>query len=408
MATNLFSRLNIIRLAHILKSGIQEHDLNSVVLHTKVTVNAREFNVHTGSVAEKNVVLSEVFERGKFVTSKQVVFEERDARDEAAKLRFLKNRATDLHRDTIDEINMLFQIQSKIRTLKLFLPHFKLGTVFFFRNIVPEAIEAFKTCLEAKPDFIPAYIMLGKCYISLGIYTDAIEHLLRGYKLNSEYPDLANTLGVALSLNKEYQKAISILQQALKKNPEFEEANFNLGIALFNSTIDSTDQQEKTVVPPRVVRYLKVLGKQERYQAFNWQKLFEDTLEIIQNGDLNEILKYLERLQLSLITNVTIDPMIESFYLKFMYGGRELDYAELESYEARIWGLSAERNNFADFWNEMGTIHIIQCRHLFLKALGEFERAVELNNNYSEALKNQELTQNIKKGFLILLRAILK
>lgn len=100
--------------------------------------------------------------------------------------------------------------------------------------------------------------------------------------------------------------------------------------------------------------------------------------------------------------------MIESFYLKFMYGGRELSYPELESYEARIWALSAERNNFADFWNEMGTIHIIQCRHLFLKALGEFEKAVELNKNYSEALKNLELTQNIKKGFLILLRAILK
>ena len=131
-------------------------------------------------------------------------------------------------------------------------------------------------------------------------------------------------------------------------------------------------------------------------------------MAVIQNGDLGEILGYLERLQLTLVTNVKIDPMIESFYLKFMYGGRELDYEELESYEARIWALSAERNNFADFWNEMGTIHIIQCRHLFLKALGEFERAVELNNNYSEALKNQELTQNIKKGFLILLRAILK
>jgi hypothetical protein len=156
-----------------------------------------------------------------------------------------------------------------------------------------------------------------------------------------------------------------------------------------------------------VVRYLKSLVKQERYQANEWQNLFENTLGILSDGTLSEILTQLESLQLKLITHVKIDPIIESFYLKFMYGGRELPYTELESYENRIWALAEERNNFADFWNEMGTIHIIQCRHLFLKAVNEFERAVELNNNYSEAMKNLELIQNIKKGFLILLRAIL-
>jgi tetratricopeptide (TPR) repeat protein len=382
--------------------------LKSVVLHTKVTVNAREFHVHTGSVSEKNLILSEIFEHGKFVSSKQIVFEERDARDEASKLRFLKNKATNLHKNTIEEINMLFYIQSKIKPLKLYLPHFKLGTVLLYRNILPEAIESFKICLENKPDFIPGYIMLGKCYIGLGAYSDAVSILLKGFKLNSEYPDLANTLGVALIMNKDYQKATSILQQALKKNPEYDEANFNLGIALFRSTIDVTDQQDKSVVPPRVVRYLKSLVKQERYQANEWQNLFENTLGILSDGTLSEILTQLESLQLKLITHVKIDPIIESFYLKFMYGGRELPYTELESYENRIWALAEERNNFADFWNEMGTIHIIQCRHLFLKAVNEFERAVELNNNYSEAMKNLELIQNIKKGFLILLRAILK
>ena len=382
--------------------------MKSVVLHTKVTVNAHEFHVHTGSVAEKNIILSEIFEHGKFVTSKQLVFEERDTRDESSKLRFIKNKATYLHKNTIDEINTLFQIQSKLQPLKLYLPHYKLGSVFFFRNIVPEAIASFKNCLQHNPEFIPAYIMLGKCYISLGVYTDALQHLLQGFKLNSEFPDLANTLGVALTLNREYQKAISILQQALKKNPAFDEAHFNLGIALFRSTIDSSDLQDKIVVPPRVMRYLKSLINQERYQAESWQSIFENTIEVIKNGNLTDILNYLEQVQFKLITHVKIDPIIESFYLKFMYGGRELTYSELESYENRIWALAEERKSFADFWNEMGTIHIIQCRHLFLKAVIEFEKAVQLNQHYSDALKNLELIQNIKKGFLILLRAILK
>jgi hypothetical protein len=91
-----------------------------------------------------------------------------------------------------------------------------------------------------------------------------------------------------------------------------------------------------------------------------------------------------------------------------MYGGRELDYTELVSYEDRILKLAEQRDKFADYWNEMGTIHIIQCRHLFLKAVEEFDKAVELNNHYADAKKNSELIKNIRKGFLILLRAILK
>ena len=91
-----------------------------------------------------------------------------------------------------------------------------------------------------------------------------------------------------------------------------------------------------------------------------------------------------------------------------MYGGAELSYQELESYERRIKRLETQREHFADYWNEIGIIHIIQCRHLFLESVKEFEKAVELNKNYLEANNNLELIKNIKKGFLILLRAILK
>jgi hypothetical protein len=51
---------------------------------------------------------------------------------------------------------------------------------------------------------------------------------------------------------------------------------------------------------------------------------------------------------------------------------------------------------------------MIQCRHLFLKSVAEFEKAVELNKDYTDANNNLSLIRNVKKGFLILLRAILK
>ena len=51
---------------------------------------------------------------------------------------------------------------------------------------------------------------------------------------------------------------------ALKKNPDFDEANFNLGAALFRSTIADTDEFETAVVPSRVIRYIKALKLLER------------------------------------------------------------------------------------------------------------------------------------------------
>jgi tetratricopeptide (TPR) repeat protein len=353
-------------------------------------------------------VLSEIFERGKFIASKQVHFKTREKENESPKSDYIESIASELHKNTIDEITMMFQIQKKIASLKTHLAHYKLGSIFYYRNILPEALKSLQRAINLKNDFIAAHILLGKCYLKSERYEDAHNCLLQAYKINSEYPDLANTLGVALIFEKHYQKATSILQQALKKNPEFDEANFNLGVALFLSTLDDLDAQEKAIVPSRVIRFIKALKSLERYQSNEWQEMFELTLASIDDSNLTDIRKNLHHLQFKLATYIKIDPLIEAFYLKFMYGGRELTAKELASYENRILNLSESRNQFADYWNELGVLHIIQCRHLFLQAVEEFDNAVNLNENYAEAVKNVELVQNIKKGFLILLRAILK
>ena len=373
-----------------------------------MNVESREFHVYTGSVVDKHLVMSEIFEHGKFIGSKEIPFSQRSGDNVNSRVNFLKEIAAGLHKNTIEEINMLFYIQAKIKPITLYLPHYKLGSLFYYRNILNEAIESLNKSREINPQFIPGYILLGKSYIKLGNYPKAIEILLDGYRVNSEFPDLANTLGVALTFNRDFQKATSILQQALKRNPDFDEANFNLGVALFRSTVADNDEYETAIIPSRVIRFIKSLKLLERYKDPHWQAKFDQILDVIQTGILNEILDMLFHLQVDLITHLKIDPLIESFYLKFMYGGRELAYPELVSYENRILQLADKRDKFADYWNEMGIIHIIQCRHLFLRAVEEFEKAVELNNHYTDAQKNANLIKNVKQGFLILLRAILK
>ena len=91
-----------------------------------------------------------------------------------------------------------------------------------------------------------------------------------------------------------------------------------------------------------------------------------------------------------------------------MYGGKGLDGETIKRFEHRLNIALEGTPDYADIWNNLGVIHLIQCRNLFLQALTEFNRALELNPDFEKAIKNKKLVENDGKEFLILLRAILK
>lgn len=382
--------------------------MNSFGLHSKMKLNDREFHVHTGSVHEKNIILSEIFEKGKFINSKHVDYFPRREKNGDESQRYLSHLAKKFHKDTMEEVETLFFVHDKIKYMNQYLPHFRLGSVFFVKSFYREAIENLNRVIELKKDFVPAYHRIGLCYIKSGNYEKAIEVLENGLKIEPDFVDLGNALSVVLSLSKQYDKATEFLHQALKKNPDFDEANFNLGVVLFRSMINDADKNEKIIVPSRVTRFIKSLKILERYADPIWQQTFEETLETLSDTNIDRVVDALENLQIKLITQMKINTVLDAFFLKFMYGGKELTREELEYYEGRVREQEEARESFADYWNDLGRIHMIQCRNLFLNALSEFEKSVELNATFKEAIKNFDLVKNNKKGFLILLRAILK
>jgi hypothetical protein len=91
-----------------------------------------------------------------------------------------------------------------------------------------------------------------------------------------------------------------------------------------------------------------------------------------------------------------------------MYGGKGLDNTTIRRYEERLKLALKDNADYADIWNNLGVIHLIQCRNLFLQALGEFRKSLDINPDFEKAKKNKILVENDGKEFLILLRAILK
>jgi tetratricopeptide (TPR) repeat protein len=382
--------------------------LDNIGYHSTLEFKGRKFSIHTGGTGNLNRIQSEVFQEGKYINSKQVDISTRQFEDDKAHDDFLKKLAQDLHQEMLEEINMLFYVQTKIKPLKQYLPHFKLASVFYARSFITEAIENFSLAINLKDDYVPAYVRLGVCYLVSERYKEAATTFAKAIALKSDYPDLYNYYGIALTFVHNYKNAINVLQKVIDKKPDFNEAHFNLGVALFRSTLDESSLQEKVIVPSRVMRYIRALKELDRYKDPEWQDAFLSLEETFQRKEISEILPALQHLQIKLIVRQKINVLIESFYLKFMYGGRELTLSELEIYERRFKYQLEDNKKFADYWNALGILHIIQCRIYFLQAHAEIEKAVSINNQYEDAKHNLQLIKNNKKGFLILLRAIMK
>ncbi|HGY55040.1 MAG TPA: tetratricopeptide repeat protein [Caldithrix abyssi] len=371
-------------------------------------IKNHEFTVHTGFEPDKGLAISEVFDRGKFIYASNNYYGLRKKNEAGIDEQYLKEVAYGLHRQVIEDIRILFYIHEKIRALRQANPHYRLGKIFFARNFYEEAVDNFTRAIQLDNKLIKAYKLLALIYLKQKKYQDATQLLEKAVSMEPDFPDLLNCLGVIHTHSGRFESARDVLQKALDIKEDFPEANFNLGVLLFLSTLQENSHDDTVVLPARVMRTFKHIREHEAYQSDEWQKLFTHTAELMETGNREAVIEALATLQLKLVAAEHLNVTMDTFFLKFMYGGKELKREEVEKFEKIFQEEGEQLNRYADYWNELGVIHLIQCRDYFLKALNEFERATKINPKYDAALNSLELMKHGKKGFLILLRAILR
>lgn len=374
----------------------------------KVEIDKHRFQVHTGCDPDKHRIVTEVFEEGLYLYGKKQGYSLRKQEHETPSEVYLKSIVSDLHQATLDELEVIFRAHEKLKEKNDFLSHYRLGKVFLSKNFYTEAIENFERAIEIRSEYIRAYKLLGLTFLKAGAHDRAIKTYQSALELQPDFPDLINGLGIIHTHIGNYEQARNFFQQALKINPDFIESYFNLGVILFLATL-SENPNEEIVIPVRIIRTLKELKQLESYQGTYWQQLFDDTFLVLEQKNKESIVHSLKELQLRLASKEDdIVTAMDFFFIKFMYGGKGLKDEEMAYYEQKIRQEADKHEGYADYWNELGTLHLIQCRDYFLRAMNEIGEAVKLNPKYEEANHSLELMKNSKKGFLILLRAILK
>jgi len=382
--------------------------LKGIGLKDSVSINLREFQVNTGNDPQKNLIKSEVFEEGKFLFSVDETYNIRENDSSTINLDYVKKVTYDHHQTIIDEIKLLFVINEKLKQIRQPLPHFRLGKVFLAHGFTEEAVNNFVRAVELKPDFINGYIKLGLSYFKHGLYDEAEKAFLEAHKLGPNFPDIINCLGVVYSKSGNFSEASKFLNRALEIKQNYKEASFNLGIVLFLSTISDYEENEKVIIPARFIRSFKAIVLEEKYRTRIWHERFLNAKKILDEGKRKNVIDVLENLQSDILFNTDNSEIMDFFFLQFMYGGREINNDQLEAFEELINDEVEKHSHYADYWNELGIIHLIQCREYFLKSIAEFEKSHKLDPDYKSAEKNSDLLKLNKQGFLILLRAILK
>lgn len=367
---------------------------NQLGLNNDVSVGGRKFHVQTSFSDSEQAIISNVFNEGEVIDSKRVELSENISAEDR------DTRMNDVHQEMITEMEVLYYIYEKVKTVRHATSANKLGLLFLQKNLVKEAIEQFNLALEIDPNYAEAYNNYGKALLVEEDYDQAIEILEKGVAAAPRFADLRNYLGVAYLRNRNYKDAVKHLEQAIDLNPDYLGAQFHLGLAKLGESLNGTEADE----PEEALRHLELSAEKMNNGGV---ESIEQVMELVNAGSHQEAVdRFLETKPKNVLMNfMNIE---NEFYLKFMYGGKGKDDSFIYDYVNKLNDIIQDNPTYADVHNNLGIAHLIQCRNLFLKALDEFRAALKINPNFKKAEKNLKLAENDGKGFLILLRAILK
>lgn len=376
-------------------------------LHDKIEIYNREFHIHTGALIEHRKIISEVFEKGMFLISREHPV---DLRRDVPQVDydFLNAITEKFHQSVIAELEAVYQIEAKLKRYRHPKSHYYLGILFLKKNLYAEAINQFKTALEQDGNFLKAYMGLGVSYLKSRKFIPALKVFQKAMSTNEKYPDFLNYYGLAYLFLDDFDHSISMFKEAIRLNPNYVEAQFNLGVSLYKSALQGAKDPEAVAVPARVSIYLKQVRDIPKYRIPHWQKEFNQLLELLKDNNHKMILPQLEQFQLRLVDVLSDREKIYEFYLRFLFGGKELSLETIEKYEQYFFSSSDDHTYYPDYWNDLGTFHLIKSRGLYLKAMTDFEKAIALAPTFEDAQHNLKMVKSHDKGFLILLRAILK
>jgi tetratricopeptide (TPR) repeat protein len=107
------------------------------------------------------------------------------------------------------------------------------GSALLRQGKLDEAIGEYQEAIRLNPDYANAHNNLGIALARKGQTDEAIGQYREALRLNPDHADAHNGLGIALDKRGQIDEAIRQLQQAIRLNPDHVDAHYNLGVAFY-------------------------------------------------------------------------------------------------------------------------------------------------------------------------------
>ncbi len=366
-------------------------------------VGGRKLHIQTQFDHDTRKVQTAIFDGGKVIDTREYFIEEEMAPAS------LDAEVRQFHDLVVSDLELLFHVVNKIKSTKNSSALLKLGKMFLEKGFIDEAIETLKTLNKLDPNCREVYIHLGRAFFQKGDYVAAQENLKQACDNDPNYPDVHVLLAGVYRKIQEPIQAMEALQKALALNADYVRAHLLLGLVLAESTLTLPTHPE--LAPP--IERIKESKKHLQYaltqlDEHQRNKLISSIEKMDSREGLVESLAEIEK---------AIDPTIFNhhrmmvdgeFYLKFMFADLEQNRKTLDNYIKILEKAVAKHPNYADVRHSLGTAYLLRGWHNFAKALESYREAVKINPQYKKAKTNMRLLENEARGFLILLRSVLK
>ena len=361
----------------------------------------RSLHLQTHTVEESRKIISTLFEGGRVLSKLE------DRYDGSLPETDLREQVEKVHRERINEIELLYAITVKIQTVRHAASLTKLGNQYLRWNLLDEAISELELALQYDPKHGEAYLYLGEAYLRRGGQAEAVRILKKGMKNSPSYADMRLRLGLAHLGGGAFSDALRSFREALALNKEYAEAHFCISLCMIAVVVG--DVREKGIPEPMECRkrawehLSRAVSLSGRFRTPE----VEEILRRLHQGDLKAALTLFRTVHRALPPTIDLN-FHDIFILNYMYGDRGREPKVITKYVESLEKCIHEHPNYPDLHNFLGIAYLIQSRNLFNRALHQFQSAVEIHPEYARAKNNLKLAKNEGKGLLILLRSMLK
>jgi len=370
-------------------------------LSDNIHCRSRQLYLQTNTLEEESKIVSTLFDGGRVLRKVETPYDACIPDDRLSRL------VETFHRENQSAISLLFEISTRIKTVRHIRSLVTLGRQFLRWNLLDETISELQLAIQYDATCGEAYYYLGEAYLRRGGVDEAIQILKKGIEVAPDYADLQYRLGKAHHAAGEFDQALKLFDRALEINPEYEEPHFAKALCLVEMMAaewDESGSSDQDVRFERVKDNLsRVAAKSSRFRI----PAFEEAMRQLHRRHITKTLDLMRQVERDLPKMIDLD-FHDIFYLNVLYGERGRDRKAVDVYIAQLEALIRKHPTYPDLQNMLGVACLIQCRNVFNRSLRHFQKACDLNPDFERAQSNLKLAKNDGKGLLILLRALLK